>query len=302
MHFEWLAIVMFVGFFFIMLTGYPVAFSFAGSPDPEGAGPPGGIDGNEASHIDLAAQAGQQAIGMRKVAGPDEHRRPRNHPTIDQLDTGQPVSLDHQPRDLAAHDPNSTCFQPDAFGWRQVIGVDEEDHVVGPLPHQLCMHDRAGLCAQNPDALIADLPSVAVRAVQQITAPSLADARDLRQLVVDPGGDQDPPRPQHPATGQANEEPNLDPHHLILEQLHAVAAHLGPSRGQQVGRRHPVAGQEPLHVSRGSVAGRSGIDHGDPAPGSAQYEGRTQAGRSAADHHHVMNLSLHSDHLPPRVR
>ncbi|MCB0109966.1 MAG: TRAP transporter large permease subunit, partial [Caldilineaceae bacterium] len=31
MHFEWLAIIMFVGFFFVMISGYPVAFSFAGS-------------------------------------------------------------------------------------------------------------------------------------------------------------------------------------------------------------------------------------------------------------------------------
>ena len=31
MSFEWLAIIMFVGFFFVMISGYPVAFSFAGS-------------------------------------------------------------------------------------------------------------------------------------------------------------------------------------------------------------------------------------------------------------------------------
>jgi tripartite ATP-independent transporter DctM subunit len=31
MGFEWLAIAMFVGFFFILMTGYPVAFSFAGT-------------------------------------------------------------------------------------------------------------------------------------------------------------------------------------------------------------------------------------------------------------------------------
>ncbi|AFZ37769.1 TRAP dicarboxylate transporter, DctM subunit [Stanieria cyanosphaera PCC 7437] len=31
MGFEWLAIVMFVGFFFILMSGYPVAFSFAGT-------------------------------------------------------------------------------------------------------------------------------------------------------------------------------------------------------------------------------------------------------------------------------
>ncbi|MBW7885902.1 MAG: TRAP transporter large permease subunit [Caldilineaceae bacterium] len=31
MSFEWLAVAMFVGFFFIMITGYPVAYSFAGA-------------------------------------------------------------------------------------------------------------------------------------------------------------------------------------------------------------------------------------------------------------------------------
>ena len=31
MSFEWLAILMFVGFFFFLMSGYPVAFSFAGT-------------------------------------------------------------------------------------------------------------------------------------------------------------------------------------------------------------------------------------------------------------------------------
>ena len=31
MGYEWLAIAMFVGFFFIMMSGYPVGFSFAGA-------------------------------------------------------------------------------------------------------------------------------------------------------------------------------------------------------------------------------------------------------------------------------
>ena len=91
--------------------------------------------------------------------------------------------------------------------------------------------------------------------------------------------------------------PGFDPHHLIIDQLQAVAGHLGPARRQQVGRRHPVTGQEPLHVSCGSVAWRSGVDHSDPAPRPAQYQSRTQACRSAADHHHVIDLRLHSDHL-----
>ena len=31
MGFEWLAVLMFVGFFFVLISGYPVAFSFAGA-------------------------------------------------------------------------------------------------------------------------------------------------------------------------------------------------------------------------------------------------------------------------------
>ena len=54
----------------------------AGGPATGGAGPAGGIDSDEASRVDLAAQAGQQAAGVRPVTGPDEHRSPRDHLAI----------------------------------------------------------------------------------------------------------------------------------------------------------------------------------------------------------------------------
>ena len=38
-----------------------------------GARPAGGVDGGEPGLVDRAAEAGQQAVGMRDVAGPDEH-------------------------------------------------------------------------------------------------------------------------------------------------------------------------------------------------------------------------------------
>ena len=113
----------------------------AGGPDTGGAGPAGGIDRDEAGLVDLTAKAGEQTIGVRHVARPDEHRRPRDHLTIGQLDTGQPVVLDHQPCDLAANDPHPACLELDLFGCGQVIGVNEERHVVGPLPDQLRMLD-----------------------------------------------------------------------------------------------------------------------------------------------------------------
>ena len=45
---EWLAILMFVGFFFLLLSGYPVAFSFAGTAIIFG------LLGHAAKHIDQA--------------------------------------------------------------------------------------------------------------------------------------------------------------------------------------------------------------------------------------------------------
>ena len=169
----------------------------AGGPDPEGAGPAGVVDDDEATLVDLAAQTGEQTIGVRHVAGPDEHGVSPNHLATAQLDTGQPVFLDLEPCHLAADDPNPASVQLDAFGRGQVIGVDEEDDVVRPLADEECVLDRAWQGAENADRLVSDLPPVAVRAVQQIPAPPLADPGDLRQLVVDTGRNQDTPAPQH---------------------------------------------------------------------------------------------------------
>jgi hypothetical protein len=45
------------------------------------------------------------------VAGPDEHRRSLDHLTIRELDAGQPVGIDNQPRNLAAHDLHAASLQ-----------------------------------------------------------------------------------------------------------------------------------------------------------------------------------------------
>ena len=60
------------------------------------------------------------------------------------LDTGQPVVLDHQLCSLTGHDPDPPGLQLALFGWHQVIGVDEEDDIAGPLPDQEGVLRRAG--------------------------------------------------------------------------------------------------------------------------------------------------------------
>ena len=80
----------------------------------------------------------------------------------------------------------------------------------------------------------------------------------------------------------------------VVDDLDAVAGDLGPAGGEQLGWRHPVAGQEPLHVGGRGVAWRAGVDHGDPASRPSEHQGGAQAGGSAADDHHVEVLVVRS--------
>ena len=57
MGYEWLAILMFVGFFFLLLSGFPVAFSFAGTAILFGAS------------VALGVNAGARDIRKRIGAG-----------------------------------------------------------------------------------------------------------------------------------------------------------------------------------------------------------------------------------------
>ena len=83
------------------------------------------------------------------------------------------------------------------------VRVWEEDDVVRPLPKQLRVVGGAGAGPEDADRLVAHLPAVAVRAVQEIAAPALAGAGDVRQLVVGAGRDQDPPALQPRAARKA---------------------------------------------------------------------------------------------------
>lgn len=269
----------------------------SGCPDPRHASPAGGIDDGKASPVELAAQTGQKAIVVGGVPGPDEHRCSLDHLTVGQLDTLQAVVLDYQPCYLAIDDPDSARPQLVPLGGGQFIGVDEEDDVVGPLPHQKGVLNRAGLGAEHSQRLVTYFPPVAVRAVQEIPAPPLADPGDVRQFVADTCREQDSARREGPAAGHPHEEAWHDAKYLIADQLRAVARHLASPQGQEVSGRDPVAGQEPLHVCRGSVARSSRIDHHNPAPCPAQDERRAQAGRTAACDHHVIRLLFYGDYL-----
>ena len=74
---------------------------------------------------------------------------------------------------------------------------------------------------------------------------------------------------------------------------YAVALDLRSSKGEQITGGQAVARQKPLHVCGRGISWRPGVDHRDPAPRPAEHEGCTQPGRSAADHHHVVERHFH---------
>ena len=60
--------------------------------------------------------------------------------------------------------------------------------------------------AEHAEALVANLVAVAVRAVEQVATPALADAGEVGELIAEPGGDQDPPRRDRVALGDGDPE------------------------------------------------------------------------------------------------
>ena len=86
-------------------------------------------------------------------------------------------------------------------------GVKEKRQVLGQLPEQQrLMHGRGARC-EDTDRAIPDLPPVAVRTVQHVALP---DPRNVRQLVYEPRGDQQPPRADPPAVLQHNDKAAVD--------------------------------------------------------------------------------------------
>src|SRR4051794_23313830 len=142
--------------------------------------------------------------------------------------------------------------------------------------------------AQHSEGLVSYLPPVAVRAMQEIPPPPLANAGELRQLVTDAGSDQDPPRSKDATAGDAHGEAGFDRERLILDELDAVAGRLGTADGQQFCRRHPVAGEETLHVSRRSIPWGARVDDDDSPTRASEHECRAQACSAAADDRDVI--------------
>ena len=161
----------------------------AGHPDAGDAGAAGRVGDDPAVVAAVAAELGEQ-VGVGHERRADEDGVAAHDAAVVELDAREPVVLDDEPRDRPLDDPDGPGEQLLALERGEGAGVVEVDDVAGPLPDdQGVLHGLRG-AAEHAEALVADLVAVAVRAVQQVATPALADAREVGHLVAQPGGDQ----------------------------------------------------------------------------------------------------------------
>ena len=147
-----------------------------------------------------------------------------------------------------------------------------------------------GVVPEDGDPLVADLPAVAVGAVQHVPAPPLGEPGHVGQLVDHAAGDQDASGGDASTALGGDEEGARfagQAHDAVVEHLDAVRRHLGAADLEQLERGDALAPEVVVGVVGRGVAGLAGIDHQHRAPGPAEGHRTAQAGHAATDHHHV---------------
>ena len=113
--------------------------------------------------------------------------------------------------------------------------------------------------------------------MQDVASPPLPQSRDVRQLVSQPGRDQQPPCRDPLPVAEQDPEPGPAVRHQIgcgaRDDVTAIALHLVPAAGQEFAGWESVAGEEAVHVGGRSVARRAGVHHHDAAAGAGQDQG-----------------------------
>ena len=156
---------------------------------------PSAVDADESVLAQVAAERGGEAVGVGAHRGADEERVAGDDGAVGELHAAESVVVDDEALDDAFDDLDPARV-------RHRCGVREQDHVVAPLTQQLRVLDGA----DHADRLVAHLPAVAVRAVQEVAAPALADAFDVGERVRGAGGEQDVGGLDGPAARESQRE------------------------------------------------------------------------------------------------
>ncbi len=171
--------------------------------------------------------------------------------------------------------------------------------VVGPHSGiRLAWMGRQRAEGQDAEPPARDLVAVAVGAVQDPLAPALAQAGEVRQLVHDPGRQDQPRRRVRRAVRQRDREPGVGRgggDRLTVEEGGGrVGGDLGAADGGDRARRAAVLPEETVRAVRETVAAPPGVDDQDALAGAHQGQGGGEAGVAAADDDGVV---LHGEDL-----
>src|ERR1700722_18247352 len=109
-----------------------------------------------------------------------------------------------------------------------------------------CCADRAE--RPTPHAAGHALPTRGNKGSAAGPCRPLTDPGNVRHFIADSGRQENSPSGEGPSRGEADNESGFDTQNLTTDQFDAVAGDLIPSLGQEVSWRHPVPGQESLHV------------------------------------------------------
>lgn len=126
--------------------------------------------------------------------------------------------------------------------------------------------------------------------MQNAAPPELLQAWNFRQLIDEPGGEQEPTGAHDRPVGHLDLQTVTGTSRAdcaIVEKPHAVAHCLPPPLGEQVEGRDALATQDVVGVGGHGVAGVAAVDHDDSAQGPRERHGCGQPGGTGPDHHHI---------------
>jgi hypothetical protein len=133
-----------------------------------------------------------------------------------------------------------------------------------------------GARAGNADALPADLPAIAVGAMQYAPSPELAHSRHIRELVGQPGREQRPAGPDRSARGEADfvsMAGRACGGSAVLADAGSIVLGLPPAGSEQFQGWDCLLAEDVVRAGCGSVPGSAGIDDGYRTERTGQRDG-----------------------------
>jgi len=236
-----------------------------------------------------------QHLGGGHEPRSDDNHPPGNDRPVDQPHPRQPVVGGHEALDRTCDNPHTA--RGELFEFIRTRGgnrVQEQNQVVRPLREQERLMNRERPRREHPDRLVTHFPAVAVRAVQNLATPTLAQTGDVGQFVDQPRRHEQPPSRNGPSAGERHHETvirdsgGLD---APVDHLAAVFADLASPGLEQRPRRHPLEAEVVVYARGRRVTRLARVDHQHRASRPSERHPAGEPGGTPADHHHVVPLS-----------